>query len=73
MGNAEVEVPWGELEGGYRQRYDPRPAFAALADGHGDWDELWQELHHQGDVGVASYSVSLPRRPRVYPRLETKA
>src|SRR5205814_458810 len=21
------------------------------------WDELWQELHHQGDVGEASYAT----------------
>jgi hypothetical protein len=50
-------IPWAELEGGYRTPYDPRPALAALEAGQGDWDELWQELHHQGDVGLASYAA----------------
>jgi hypothetical protein len=53
----QVDIPWDELEGGYRQLYDPRLAFAAIADGSGDWGELWQELHHQGDVGTASYAA----------------
>jgi hypothetical protein len=49
---------WSALAGGYRVPYDPRPALARLR--HGDasaWDELWQELHHQGDVGPASYAA----------------
>jgi hypothetical protein len=28
------------------------------------WDELWNELHHQGDVGVASYA-SVPHLVRI--------
>ncbi|MBI3072160.1 MAG: hypothetical protein HYY84_08575 [Deltaproteobacteria bacterium] len=49
---------WSHLEGGYRVPYDPRPALARLRDGDGAaWDELWNELHHQGDVGVASYAA----------------
>jgi hypothetical protein len=24
------------------------------------WDHLWQQLHHQGDVGVASYAALTP-------------
>jgi hypothetical protein len=49
---------WAELDGGYRLPYDPRPALARLRDGDdAAWDELWNELHHQGDVGVASYAA----------------
>jgi hypothetical protein len=29
------------------------------------WDELWQELHHQGDVGTASYAA-VPHLLRVH-------
>lgn len=49
---------WTHLEGGYRVPYDPRPAFARLRQNDGSvWDELWEELHHQGDVGIASYAT----------------
>lgn len=51
-----TEVPWAELQGGYRVPFDPRPAIARIAAG-GDWDELWEELHHQGDVDTASYAA----------------
>lgn len=50
---------WLELNGGYGVPYDPREAIHKLL--HGDakaaWEELWQELHHQGDVGEVSYAV----------------
>ena len=49
---------WDELDGGYRDKCDPRPALNKLR--HNDdsaWDELWNDLHHQGDVGVASYAA----------------
>ena len=49
---------WSQLHGGYRTPYDPRPAIQRLASGDVTaWDELWQELHHQGDVGEASYAA----------------
>jgi hypothetical protein len=49
---------WLELEGGYRVRYDPRPALARLRSGDASaWDELWNKLHHQGNVGVTSYAA----------------
>jgi hypothetical protein len=50
------------MRGGYRLPYDPRPALAKLReDGENReaWRELWNELHHQGDVGDASY-VAVP-------------
>ena len=63
---------WGQLEGGYRVPYDPRAALRRLEerDDHREvWAELWNELHHQGDVGSASYAavpqlVALHRRSR---------
>jgi hypothetical protein len=51
---------WDSLNGGYRTPYDPRPALANIAAGvdlANAWDELWNELHHQGDVGEASYAT----------------
>jgi len=51
---------WSDLRGGYKVVYDPRPTLRALALCYGDqslWDDLWNELHHQGDVGEASYAA----------------
>jgi hypothetical protein len=51
---------WSQLLGGHRLPYDSKRALQALDQG-GDrdaaWDELWNELHHQGDVGEASYAA----------------
>ena len=53
------EEQWAGLCGGYRTPYDPRNAIGKLREGNAKaaWDELWQELHHQGDVGEASYAA----------------
>jgi hypothetical protein len=51
---------WAELRGGYGELYDPRPALARLAakvEVPTVWDELWNELHHQGNIGDASYAA----------------
>ncbi|HEX5830362.1 MAG TPA: hypothetical protein VFY16_05225, partial [Gemmatimonadaceae bacterium] len=51
---------WRTLHGGYRQPYDPTPVLRGLATEWADeqaWEELWAELHHQGDVGEASYAA----------------
>ena len=51
---------WPSLAGGYGVPYDPRPALSKLAsnvDVASAWDELWNNLHHQGDVGEASYAA----------------
>jgi hypothetical protein len=65
----ELDDPqWSNLQGGYRVAYDPRKAFAALEQGKDTaaaWQELWNELHHQGDVGEASYA-SIPHLVRIY-------
>ena len=39
--------------------FDPRPLFIKLGSKEETaetWHELWEELHHQGDVGEASYA-----------------
>jgi hypothetical protein len=59
---------WEALLGGYRMPYDPRPALAKLQSGSDEamvWKELWNELHHQGDVGEASYAA-VPHLVRIY-------
>lgn len=48
------------MAGGYRTRFDPRPLLARLEteqDTSNIWRELWEGLHHQGDVGEASYAA----------------
>jgi hypothetical protein len=39
---------WRELEGGYRMPYDASKALAQMEGGESVWEELWEELHHQG-------------------------
>jgi len=51
---------WAGLNGGYRIPYDPRLALRRLEANWRDeeaWSELWDELHHQADVGEASYAA----------------
>jgi hypothetical protein len=51
---------WDDLTGGYKTRLDLRPLLVRLATGQETatvWRELWNELHHQGDVGGASYAA----------------
>ncbi len=58
---------WNNLTGGYRMKCDPRPLLAKLEAGQDiatAWSELWDELHHQGDVGEASYA-SVPHLVRI--------
>ena len=54
--------------GGYRTKCDPRPLLAKLencVDTEATWHELWDDLHHQGDVGEASYAA-VPHLVRIY-------
>lgn len=58
---------WKDLHGGYRTPYDPRPALQKIEsniDVSAAWSELWNELHHQGDVGEASYAA-IPELVRI--------
>ncbi len=59
---------WIDLKGGYRTKFDPRPPLMALETGNDTeavWHELWENLHHQGDVGEASYAA-VPHLVRIY-------
>jgi len=59
---------WNNLTGGYRMKCDPRPLLAKLEAGQDEattWTELWDELHHQGDVGEASFA-SVPHLVRIH-------
>lgn len=55
---------WQELHGGYRVPYDVSVALRLMQDGIDVWDELWDELHHQGDVDMASYAA-VPQLVRI--------
>src|SRR5262245_28637188 len=48
---------WRELIGGYKIPYDASGALKRLERGEDAWDDLWEDLHHQGDVGEASYAA----------------
>ncbi len=52
---------WKEYRGGYnRVVYDLAPFLTKLQSlemADDDWNTLWDDLHHQGDVGEASYAV----------------
>lgn len=55
-----TDPKWSTLAGGYRVPYDPRPALSKLAanvEVATAWEELWNNLHHQADVGEASYAT----------------
>ena len=57
---------WSGLTDAHGQPYDPRPAFEAIEQGRADegYAELWERLHHQGDLGTASYRA-LPELARI--------
>lgn len=52
---------WKHFEGGYRMVYDASKALKQMKDSSDPieikiiYDEFYQDLHHQGDVGLASY------------------
>jgi hypothetical protein len=52
---------WQSLNGGYKIPYDASIPLQALKEAHNELDaktvieELYDELHHQGDVDLASY------------------
>ena len=51
---------WAIYHGGYRCPYDVVPLIRELqGNGTSDqfWELVWDELHHQGDVGEASYAL----------------
>jgi hypothetical protein len=54
---ALTDKRWQQLHGGYRVPFDASAPLIQLEAGQPVWDELWEELHHQGDVGEASYAA----------------
>jgi hypothetical protein len=60
---------WANLQGGYRLSCDPRDTLRALEGGAviDAWTWLWENLHHQGDVGEASYAT-IPELVRIHER-----
>jgi hypothetical protein len=69
---------WKEFEGGYRIRYDASVPLKKLEKATKKEEvshilaELWDELHHQGDVGIASY-YSVPHLIRIVKTSQTLA
>jgi hypothetical protein len=66
---------WERLTGGCKGSLRPLTIFAQLEsqqDTAAAWEELWEELHHQSNVGVASYAAvpELVRIHRMGDRLE---
>jgi len=62
---------WAELEGGYRRAsYDASIVLKKLElantveEANEVYEELWDNLHHQGDVGIASY-YAVPHMIRI--------
>jgi hypothetical protein len=59
---------WNHLTGGYKTLFDPRPSLRNVESQQNTataWEELWEELHHQGDVGPASYAA-VPELVRIH-------
>lgn len=59
---------WKDLPGEFRTPFGPRPALSKLEPNvhvKQVWPELWEELHHQGDVGEVSYAT-VPHLLRIY-------
>src|SRR5258706_14230644 len=52
---------WETFIGGYRTAYNASARLQQLENESCDteeiWEEFWNELHHQGDVDIASYAV----------------
>jgi hypothetical protein len=61
---------WKTLEGGYKILYDASIPLKKLQQATDSkeieevWSELWNELHHQGDVGIASY-LAVPQLAQI--------
>lgn len=48
---------WADLLGGYKTPYDASVPLRRMEAGEDVWEELWDVLHHQGDVDTASYAA----------------
>jgi len=64
---------WTTLTGGHGRVTDVRPLLRRLeveSDPDDVWEALWDALHHQGDIGVASF-VAVPHLVRIHRRRGT--
>ena len=62
------DLRWSQMKGGYKVPFDSRPLLRQLEsdqDVGPIWSELWDELHHQGNVGEASFAA-VPHIVRIY-------
>ena len=50
---------WSQLTDANGQLFDPRMALTDIESGNpaAGYDELWERVHHQGDLGTATYAV----------------
>lgn len=55
---------WSELLGAYRIPYDASVPLRRMEAGESVWNDLCENLYHQGDVGEASYAA-LPQLVRI--------
>jgi len=55
------DIRWGKYRSGYNRVVLDTPAWIKKlisgSSSNNHWDYLWNELHHQSDVGEASYAV----------------
>jgi len=59
---------WSSLTDGYREFHDPRPLVERIRKAKSltrCWETIWERMHHQGDVGEASYAI-VPALIEVY-------
>jgi hypothetical protein len=60
---------WKDFDGGYKLPYDASLALKLLEISQEPdskiWNTLFENLYHQGDVGIASYAV-IPQLLRIY-------
>lgn len=63
-----MDERWKGLEAGYRLPIDLRPILQRLeseGDDEAVWQDLWEELYHQGDVGAGSFAA-VPHLVRIH-------
>jgi len=51
---------WKTLKSGYKVLFDPTGIIKKLEKDKNSeeaWESIWDELHHQGDIGDASYAI----------------
>ncbi len=58
------DARWPKLLSGRRTACDASSALRAMESGSDVWDQLWDELYHQGDVDEAAYAA-LPHLVRI--------